>query len=158
VSAPPPDLPANVTATAWWESLSAADQAELASLCDPRHDDFFGPDADAPSVRGGRFVPHDDAWGLEDWGPAWFDHLLMNPELVEMWEPPQYRLGGICTRHPAARAVLAAGRISSDFACPFAASDCPMRRLLHASPTGSVRLAGLVMNDGTRRVIALPMV
>jgi hypothetical protein len=57
-----------------------------------------------------------------------------------------------------ARAALAAGRIPSDFACPFAAADCPTRRLIDASPTGSVRFAGVVMNDGTRRVIALPMV
>ena len=151
----PLNLSVDATATAWWDALSDTDRSELTALCDPRHDDFFGADADdPPTVRGGRFVPHDDAWGLEEWGPDWFDHLLAHPEVVQAMVPRTFH---ICTRHPAARAALAAGHIPDDFTCPFASSDCPMRRLLAASPGRSLLLAGTVGQDGMKRVVALPV-
>ncbi len=162
----PPDLSAvvspaeNDSATAWWDGLSTAEQGELTTLSDPRQDEcFFGVDPEGgepPTVRGGRFIPHDDAWGLEEWGPDWFDYLMEHPEWVELMQPRQFELGGVCTAHPAARAALAAGHIPSDFTCPFAADDCPMRRLV--SGGRSLRLVGVSEPDGVRRVIALPTV
>ena len=142
------------TVLVWWEALSADNQAEHAILCDLRQDDFFGPEADAPRVRGGRFIPHDDAWGFAEWGPEWFDHLLAHPEVVQAMVPRTFH---ICTLHPAARAALAAGHIPTDFTCPFASAECPMRRLLAASPGHSVRLAGAVGPNGMKRVVALPV-
>ena len=148
--------------SASWDGLSTADQGELTALCDTRQDDcFFGvsaTDDDPPTVRGGRFIPHDDAWGLEDWGPDWFDHLMEHPELVTMWEVASLRTFHLCTRHPTARATLAAGHIPADFACPFASADCPMRKLVDATSGSSLRLVGVRRPDGTRRVLALPTV
>jgi len=148
-----------VTANEWWADLSENDRTELTALFDPRQEDrFFGADAaddDPPTVRGGRFIPHDDAWGWSEWGPEWFDHLAAHPEIVAVG---QMRTFHICTRHPAARAALAAGHIPADFGCQFASADCPMRRLVNASGGSSVRLVGLKRPDGTRRVLALPTV
>ena len=164
----PPDLSASLpstedaSATAWWNGLSHQQRSELAVLCDPLQDDcFFGvtPEGgEPPTVRGGRFLPHDDAWGLEEWGPEWFDHLLEHPELVTMWEVERLRTFHICTRHPAARATLAVGRIPADFVCPFDSADCLMRRLIDSSAGNTLRLIGMTTPDGTRRVLVLPTV
>ena len=164
----PPDLSApllpgeDALLCAWWDGLSPDQRGTLANLFDPRQDDcFFGVDPEGgepPTVRGGRFVPHDDAWGLEDWGPDWFDYLMEHPEWVELMQPVQFHVGGVCTRHPAARAALAAGHIPADFDCPFASADCPMRRLVGASGGRSLRLVGLKGTAGERRLLALPTV
>jgi hypothetical protein len=167
VSTLPADLSAALTpaadasAVAWWDGLSADEKGQLAFLCDPQRDQrFFDPDPEGgepPTVRGGRFIPHDDAWGLEEWGPDWFDYLMEHPEWIELMQPRQFEQGGVCTLHPTARAALAAGHIPADFNCPFPSTDCPMRKLLAAADGRSVRLVGRVAPDGTRRVLALPV-
>jgi hypothetical protein len=54
----------------WWGGLSEESRAEVARLCDERADAcFFGMvagerDHVVPRVRGGRFVPEDDSWGV----------------------------------------------------------------------------------------------
>jgi hypothetical protein len=139
-------------ASAWWAGLSSANQEEVAALYDPRQDCFFGPtDTGAPRVVGGRFVPHDDAWGFADWGPGWFDHLMEHPEVM-LADVVVMRTFHICTRHPAARAVAAAGCLPADFVCPLESTGCPMRRLLDAVPDRSLQLAG-----AGSRVVALPV-
>ena len=142
-------------ASAWWAGLSPASRDEVTSLCDPRRDDcFFGPtDVDAPGVVGGRFVPHDDAWGFAEWGPGWFDHLMEHPE-VTLWDVVVRRTFHICTRHPLARTAAATGHLPAGFVCPLESAECPMRRLLDAVPGRSLRLAGTV---ATSRVVALPV-
>ena len=163
----PPDLSAalpateDATATSWWDGLSVDQQCELTRLCDPLQDAcFFGMDLEGgepPLVRGGRFIPHDDAWGLDEWGPDWFDYLMEHPEWIELMQPRQFEQGGVCTLHTTARAALAAGHIPADFNCPFPSTDCPMRNLLAAADGRSVRLVGSVAPDGTRRMLALPV-
>lgn len=159
---PPADLPPSPASADWWDSLSDSHRTELLALCDPRQDEcFFGVDPEGgepPAVRGGRFLPHDDAWGLEEWGPDWFDHLMEHPEWVELMRPVEFHVGGVCTAHPTARAALAAGHIPAEFTCPFTSTSCPMRRFLESAPGFSVRLVGAVSPNGTRRVLALPTV
>ena len=124
----------------WWDTLDEADRQTVARLWDERLEIyFFTPRADeagqldaweqAPRVRGGRFVPHDDAWGLAEGGPEYFEYLLDHPELVLLWQPAirVFHIG--CTRHPAARACLTAGAVPVDFACPVESPACPLRPL-----------------------------
>jgi hypothetical protein len=140
-------------ASAWWAGLSSASREEVTALCDPGQDRFFGPaDAGAPQVVGGRFVPHDDAWGFAEWGPGWFDHLMEHPEVM-LADVIVVRTFHICTRHPAARAAAAAGHLPADFVCPLESTGCPMRRLLDAVPGRSLQLAG-----AGSRVVALPVI
>lgn len=46
----------------------------------------------------------------------------------------------LCRSHAAARAVIAAGRVPHDFACPLADASCPMRALLAEAPGKSLRM------------------
>lgn len=131
---------------AWWDSLSAEARAEVSFVCDERQDgSFFGPIPDdqsgpVPGVVVGWFVPHDDAWGLEDWGPDFFEYMLGHPEQYPIWEPTSRTFHIGCTAHPAARACLAAGRIPADFRCPAGSPGCPIRRLLATASDRSIRL------------------
>src|SRR5262249_19137724 len=100
---------------------------------------FFSPQPDeagrlddweqVPAVEGGRFVPHDDARGLAEWGPGYFEYLLSNPELVLVYDPTPRTFHNRCVPHPAAPACLAAGRVPADFRCPLGTAACPMERL-----------------------------
>lgn len=72
------------------------------------------------------FIPHDDAWGLSEWGPGYFEHLLQHPEMVLLWEPAERTFHIGCTRHSAARACLESGRVPREFACPFDSRSCPL--------------------------------
>ena len=66
----------------WWAGLPSAEQRQLAGLCDPRWEEcFFGSaDGDAPPlVFGGRFLPHDDAWGFAGWEADWREYLVEHP-------------------------------------------------------------------------------
>ena len=124
---------------AWWAGLPEAARSEVAALWDERQDIcLFGmaPELDGaapPVVIGGRFVPRGEAAGREEWRAEYFEHLMNNLDLV-FFEAPVVRTFHICTRHRAARAVLAAGRIPADFRCPLDRADCPLRRLLDVSP------------------------
>ncbi len=134
-------LPADVSAAvAWWSGLSETARCEVVALWDEREDHcFFGPAPDRdgavpPVVIGGRFVPRDDddAAGWAEWYTEYVEYLLNHEELV--YEPPVFRVFYIgCTRHEAARAVLAAGRIPADFRCPLERADCPLRRMIDGS-------------------------
>src|ERR1700722_12830162 len=94
----------------WWTGLPEDARAEMARLCDERLDAcFFGVGADerdpiVPKVRGGRFMPDDDAWGFDEWGPSYFDHLIAHPELVLVWDATERKFHTGCTRHPLAQA------------------------------------------------------
>ncbi|OWK36607.1 hypothetical protein [Fimbriiglobus ruber] len=142
----PPDLLAALPDGAgpvvgrWWASLSEADRAQLADRWDERLEvRFFTPQPDdagsvdewdqVPNVAGGRFVPHDDARGLGEWGPGYFEYLLQHPELVLAYEPARriFHIG--CTRHAAARACLAGGAVPAGFDCPVGSAACPLQRL-----------------------------
>jgi hypothetical protein len=142
----------------WWDGLAEADRREVAILCDARREaSFFGASADdapVPAVRGGRFIPHDDAWGQAEWGPDHFEYLLehSDPVRVEDLRPRVFHYG--CTRHPAARVCLEAGSIPRDFRCPVASADCPMQGILASTGGRSAKL--LRMGEGTL-VVALPL-
>jgi hypothetical protein len=151
----PTDLLAGLSPTAgeqviaWWASLAPEVRSQVTALCDPRQDAFFGlvPDEAAtgvPVVIGGRFVPRDGTAGWAEWHAELFDHLLSNPELV-IFAPPAVRTFHICTRHEAARAVLAAGRIPADFQCPLGINDCPMRRLWRADANHPLQQRGAAL-------------
>jgi hypothetical protein len=121
---------------AWWGGLDDEARADVARLCDERADAcFFGVVADerdhiVPKVRGGRFVADDDAWGFDEWGPSYFEHLIEHPELVLVWDPPERTFHTGCTRHPLAQACWSSGAVPPDFACPLAnGSTCLMRPL-----------------------------
>jgi hypothetical protein len=109
----------------------------MAHLCDERLDScFFGVVADerdhvVPKVRGGHFVPSDDAWGFDEWGPSYFDHLIAHPELVLVWDQTERKFHTGCTRHPLAQACWSSRTLPGDFVCPFANGiECLMRPLL----------------------------
>jgi len=139
----PPQLiaelsPSDVSAAeAWWAELSETARHEVVALWDERQDlCFFGlaPDRDGaapPVVIGGRFVPRDDddAAGWAEWYAEYFEYLLNHEEMV--YEPPVFRVFRIgCTRHRAAREILATGRIPADFQCPLEQVNCPLRRMV----------------------------
>jgi hypothetical protein len=135
-------------ARAWWAGLSDENKARVADLYDGRREQcFFGVIDDnsaarVPRVIGGRFVANEDTTGWPAWHEELFDHLICNPELL-VFAPPVVRTFHICTRHEAARAVLAAGRIPSDFRCPFGENDCPMRSILSLAPGQALQLMDL---------------
>jgi hypothetical protein len=150
------DLPADLLAAIppssaqvarrWWATLSESDRSEVAALWDHRLEvHFFERQADdsgrlddwddVPPVEGGRFVPRDDAWGLSEWGPGYFEHLLQHPELVLLWEPAERRFHIGCTHHAAARSCLESGGVPPAFACPAGSPSCPLSPLRGASLT-----------------------
>jgi hypothetical protein len=154
LAAIPPE--AMSVARRWWDSLSEAERGHVAGLWDDRREvHFFAPQADeagrvddweqVPRVAGGRFLPPDDAWGLDDWGPGYFEHLLQHPELMLLWEPAERTFHIGCTRHAAARAALEEGAVPADFACPLHSSACPLRTLRGAhliAPAAKVAYRG----------------
>src|SRR5690242_12571379 len=95
----------------WWRHLAPVDRRELARS------------ARRPPARVvARFVEPDDAPEVtED-----FYEYLVNHEIY-LDDGPKYH---ICSAHPEARAVLAAGRIPEGFRCPRDEKVCPMRALL----------------------------
>jgi hypothetical protein len=135
--------PADRTAVAqWWAALSDTNQSEFVALCDPRRDEcFFGtaeddPATPVPLVLGGRFVPKEDTTGWAEWNAELFDYLVCHPEFAE---PLRVRIFRICSRHQLPRSVLEAGKIPSDFQCPLASENCPIRGLLRLSPSNQGR-------------------
>lgn len=121
---------------AWWAALPSESRDEVDHLCDERLDAcFFGVvaaerDHVVPTVRGGCFVPTDDAWGFDEWGLSYFDHLIAHPELVLVYDPAQRTFHTGCTRHPMAQACWSSGMIPINFLCPFHTSACLMRPLI----------------------------
>lgn len=127
----------------WWAALSDADRADLLARWDGRANRCpHTHDADGwhrlPVRVGVRFLPADPDGPGDDWQSDYLEHLLNNPVLHLLDVP--WRTFHICTAHPAAQAALAAGVIPADFACPFAAAGCPMRRLLAEAPGREARL------------------
>jgi hypothetical protein len=128
-------IPAELTSDAirWWRQLSEADRAELARLCDARKEVFlfetFDPNNERQKITGGRFLPHDDAIGIEEWGAEYFDTLLCNPELMIVYDPPRRTFFIGCHRHPAARNCFLYGKICAGFECPFDDSNCLMNKI-----------------------------
>lgn len=94
--------------------------------------------AETPRVKRGCFVPSDDARGIDEWGPSYFEHLLQHPELVLIWEPETRTFHVGCTRHAAARECLSSGQVAVDFACPFELPACPLQPLRGARLQRSV--------------------
>ncbi len=64
----------------WWNELSHDEQVNIAWLCDERWEEqFFRPfheDTCPPSIIGGRFLAHDDAWQYADWEVDWREYLI----------------------------------------------------------------------------------
>lgn len=125
-------------ALAWWQSLTESDRSELVRLCDARREIFLfetvdGSDAER-RISGGKFLPHDDASGIEEWGEDYFDTLLSNPELVIVYDPGFRRFHIGCSRHARARGCFAEGRIAAEFRCPLGNADCLMDRIRRTRP------------------------
>ncbi len=142
----------------WWDALPEADRAELMTLWDRRGNDCrFTHAADGDGAPAWHRLPiieaefADDDQPGDDWRPEWFDHLFSNPDEWVRWEPVWRTFFIGCTAHPAARAVLRAGFIPADFACPLASTDCPMRKLLEYEPGRSVRLNPLIVGGDPGR-------
>lgn len=119
----------------WWSNLSEAARAETAVLCDERAENcFFGVVADErdhviPKVHGGRFLPSDDAWGFDEWGPSYFDHLIAHPEVL-VWDATQRTFHTGCIGQQSARNCWRNSAAPEDFECQFEADDqCLMRPL-----------------------------
>lgn len=145
-------LPANLSdsipapligdAERWWESLKDAERDELAALCDSRREVFLFETFSGegrPKVTGGKFIPQDQAFGIDEWGEDYFQHLLDHPELMIVYDTQERTFHVGCSRHPAARRCFVDGRISDDFQCPFESADCLMRRILNVSQTVGLR-------------------
>jgi hypothetical protein len=122
--------------TQWWRGLAPADREAL------RRDVGRAP----PGVRA-RYVDG----GQDDDGVDsvidFYEHLV-NCEVV-LGDGRRFQ---ICSAHPAARAVLAAGRIPAAFRCPRADASCPMRALLDRAPGCDVRLSLLRPSSGQTRM------
>lgn len=128
-------IPTDLTSDAirWWHQLSESDRTELTRLCDARKEVFlfetFDPNNEQQKITGGRFLPHDDAIGIEEWGDEYFDTLLSNPELMIVYDPPRRTFFIGCHRHADARTCFQHGRISSGFDCPFEDMNCLMKKI-----------------------------
>jgi len=106
----------------WWQGL---DEEERSALRPNRRR--------WPSAVIGRFVePEPSAQSSDEFeGVIDFYEYLVNHEISL-----EDRSFHICSAHPRARAVLAAGRIPADYSCPRADAPavCPMRALLDVAP------------------------
>ncbi len=127
-------------AVQWWESLDESNRSEVASLCDSRREAFlfetFSGD-DSPKVTGGKFIPHDNAFGIDDWGEDYFQHLLDHPELMIVYDTQLRTFHIGCSRHVDARRCFVEGRLSKEFTCPFDSRECLMHKILdHRSAIG----------------------
>jgi hypothetical protein len=80
----------------WWVKLADRERQEVVELCDvEREECFFGPAAsgeEQPIVVGGHFLPHDDAWRLEDWVDEWREYLVEHKELFLTTQFVSWRL------------------------------------------------------------------
>ncbi len=116
-------IPAELSSDAirWWHELSEIDRAELTRLCDARKEAFlfetFDPNNEQQKITGGRFLPHDDANGIEEWGDEYFDTLLSKPELMIVYDPPRRTFFIGCHRHASARNCFRHGKIIGAFNC-----------------------------------------
>lgn len=126
----------------WWTALSESDRDELTLLCDSRRELFlfetFSGD-DAPKVTGGKFIPHDNAFGIDDWGEDYFQHLLDHPELMIVYDTELRTFHIGCSRHIDARRCFVAGRMSNTFQCPFDSSVCLMHKIRNNRDSISLR-------------------
>ncbi|MDY3558384.1 hypothetical protein R5W23_005477 [Gemmata sp. JC673] len=137
----------------WWSGLSVADREEVTAAWDERREVcFFSPQTDAagrpdrweqvPSVVGGRFVPHDDTVRMHEWLDDWAEYVEGHEEVFLLPRAVVvFRTFHICRSEPAARAVAASGLLPAGFACPGAASGCPMQRVQAVAPGRRLHLA-----------------
>ena len=117
----------------WWESLDESERSELVKLCDSRREVFLFETfsgENSPKVTGGKFVPKDDAFGINDWGEDYFQHLLDHPELMIVYDTDLRTFHIGCSRHIDARKCFVDGSVDQHFDCPFQKSDCLMRTVL----------------------------
>ena len=121
-------------AKTWWETLDESDREELQRLCDSRKNLFlFETFSDAetkPEITGGRFIPGANAFGVDDWGEDYFQHLLDHPELMIVHDPTHHTFHIGCSRHIDARRCFVDGAVSESFTCPFGADRCLMHAVL----------------------------
>lgn len=110
--------------TEWWRALGPAERRDLCR------------DAGRPPARVvARFVEADEDLHGSD-GDDFYEYLV-NHELTL----DDGRTFHICSAHPEARAVVAAGRIPATFRCPRGEAVCPMRTLLDRGPGHDVQLS-----------------
>ncbi|QDT65731.1 hypothetical protein [Calycomorphotria hydatis] len=128
-------IPEHLTMDAvdWWESLETSERDELNQLCDARREIFLFETLDEANHRkiaGGKFIPHDDAFGINEWGEDYFQHLLDHPELILAYDAEQRTFHVGCSRHIEARRCFAEGMISKSFQCPFSSGNCRISKIL----------------------------
>ena len=150
----PSDLMAD--AVKWWQALADDDRVSLDRLCDARKDIFLFEtfsDADpSPRITGGKFLPHDDAFGIDEWGEDYFDYLLGHPELMIVFEPTRRTFHIGCNRHIDARRCFRNGFIPADFHCPFGATACLMDAIRQARPNIGLKLIAHTRNGDEQGV------
>ena len=126
----------------WWQSLTETERKELTQLCDARREIFLFEtfsDPDSPKVTGGKFIPHDDAVGFDEWGEDYFQHLLDHPELMIVYDAELRTFHVGCSRHVEARRCFTNGTISTSFNCPFRTHDCLQHKIRQNRPTVRLR-------------------
>jgi hypothetical protein len=106
----------------------------------------FDPSAENPRITGGKFLPHDDGFGIQEWGEEYFDTLLSNPELMIVYDPQVRTFHVGCHRHRDARRCFQHGTIGSGFVCPFASDACVMDEIRKNRSTVGLRLIGTRTN------------
>jgi hypothetical protein len=143
----------------WWACLDSKDRNDtLAAWDEQKTNRFFvsqtGDSAEKlPVVIGGRFVPAEQPLVGPEWQADYFEYLLKYPELL-LCELPHIPIGGVCTAHLDARLALTVGAISSEFVCPLASDECPMRHLLRRKPNQTLYLTGPIIFDCSTEKIA----
>ena len=128
----------------WWQSLSEDTQRELIDSLDSHWDHSRFIKAGKRGSTRWRRIPvrlqarFVDAVDDEPtvWHSDFYDYLVNH----EIYHVDLERMVHICTRHPLAAAAVRAGRISSQFQCPLADGNCPLRRLLAEADGRSIRL------------------
>lgn len=137
-------------AECWWRNLSSGDRKEIQHLCDQRKELFlfemFGDSETERKIEGGKFLPGSNAFGIEDWGEDYFQHLLDHPELILVYETENkiFHIG--CTLHSEARDCFSKGKIHGSFNCPFQDKNCRIKKIIGNSK--NVFLRRLQKNAG----------
>ena len=110
----------------WWNSLAEEQQAELATLYDPREDSCRVRSKQVTILVDSELLRDDDEDDPDDWAD-FFEYMLDHPEVFPPYVPfdRTFVIGCLNSRH-AGHSVVEAG--STGFLCPFNSPVCPFRR------------------------------
>lgn len=132
-------------AVMWWGKLSAADRLDFETSWEESLEKdsgglvLIGFDADRGYIFKGTYREGDDVDAVEFSDDELFDFYA---GLAGFETHPfiNFRVGGVCMAHAAAKACLEQGLIPKGFQCPLSHEHCPMKSILSLSGQRSVRL------------------